>query len=50
MNVEKVFKDLAYRVILRQEEMSLTPGGNSAKGKSLNSTDKRGKPTRPDGS
>ena len=50
MNVEKVFKDLAYRVVLRQEEISKTPGLTmDPAGKKLNSTDRRGKPTRPDG-
>ena len=50
INVEKVFKDLAYRVILRQEELSKTPGLMvDPSGKKLNSQDRRGKPTRPDG-
>ena len=50
MNVEKVFKDLAYRVILRQDELSKTPNMTpDPLGKKLNLDDKRGKPKRADG-
>ena len=48
INVEKIFKDLAYKVIQRQEELAKVPGSidsAGAGGKKLNSTDRRGKPT-----
>mmetsp|Transcript_22486 Transcript_22486/g.16999 ORF Transcript_22486/g.16999 Transcript_22486/m.16999 type:complete len:82 (+) Transcript_22486:456-701(+) len=49
INVEKVFKDLASKVVLRQDEINQTPGATPDGNKKLTSVDKRGKPLRPDG-